>query len=259
MTRIPQSGITHSIPTARKVVWTLPASTTSLLGSVCWRLPFIIFLNISSVLSLLPFWHFNYTCVRVFDIVPQPMSALSVSFLPFSLARVIFRLTSMFGGSFLNRVASTDPTESPTKDLLPPCLYVFTVTISFGAFLHVSVSLPRWPSDGNDNPVCKTEKETQMYRTDSGTLCTEQTSGLCGRKRGWDVLREQHWNKYTIKGETDHQPRLDAWDKCSVRASALGRPRGMGRGGGIGMGNTCKSMADSCQRMAKTTTILWSN
>ena len=27
-------------------------------------------------------------------------------------------------------------------------------------------------------------------------------------------------------------------------------------GGGIGMGNTCKSMADSCQRMAKTTIIL---
>ena len=33
---------------------------------------------------------------------------------------------------------------------------------------------------------------------------------------------------------------------------------GMGRevGGGIGMGSTCKSMADSCQCMAKTTTIL---
>ena len=27
-------------------------------------------------------------------------------------------------------------------------------------------------------------------------------------------------------------------------------------GGGIGMGNTCKSMADSCLRVAKTTTIL---
>ena len=27
-------------------------------------------------------------------------------------------------------------------------------------------------------------------------------------------------------------------------------------GGGIGMGNTCKSMADSCQCMANTTTIL---
>ena len=27
-------------------------------------------------------------------------------------------------------------------------------------------------------------------------------------------------------------------------------------GGGIGMGNTCKSMADSCQCMTKPTTIL---
>ena len=31
---------------------------------------------------------------------------------------------------------------------------------------------------------------------------------------------------------------------------------GEGSGRGIGMGNTCKSMADSCQCMAKTTTIL---
>ena len=35
------------------------------------------------------------------------------------------------------------------------------------------------------------------------------------RRRGWDVSREQHRNMYTIKGETDHQPRLDAWDKRS--------------------------------------------
>ena len=40
--------------------------------------------------------------------------------------------------------------------------------------------------------------------------CTEQTFGCCGRRRGWDDLREQHCNKYTIKCETDHQPRLDA-------------------------------------------------
>ena len=40
--------------------------------------------------------------------------------------------------------------------------------------------------------------------------CTEQTLGLGGRRRGWDVPREQHRNKYTIKGETDHQPGLDA-------------------------------------------------
>ena len=35
---------------------------------------------------------------------------------------------------------------------------------------------------GNDNPICKTEKETQMY--------IEQTFGLYGRRRGWDDLRE---------------------------------------------------------------------
>ena len=36
---------------------------------------------------------------------------------------------------------------------------------------------------------------------------------------------------------------------------------GMGReaGGGIGMRNTCKSMADSCQCMAKNIKILYSN
>ena len=45
--------------------------------------------------------------------------------------------------------------------------------------------------------------------------CIEQTFGLYGRRWGWDDLREQHWNMYIIKGETDRQPRLDAWDKCS--------------------------------------------
>ena len=34
--------------------------------------------------------------------------------------------------------------------------------------------------DGNDNPVSETAKETQMYRT----------FGLCGRRQGWDDLRE---------------------------------------------------------------------
>ena len=35
---------------------------------------------------------------------------------------------------------------------------------------------------------------------------------------------------------------------CILKNSEVGR--------GIGMGNTCKSMADSCQYMTKTTTIL---
>ena len=40
--------------------------------------------------------------------------------------------------------------------------------------------------------------------------CIEQTFGLYGRRQGWDDVREQHQNTYIIKGETDHQSRLDA-------------------------------------------------
>ena len=43
----------------------------------------------------------------------------------------------------------------------------------------------------------------------------EQSFRLCGRRWGQDVSREQHRNMYTVKGETDHRPRLDAWDKRS--------------------------------------------
>ena len=48
--------------------------------------------------------------------------------------------------------------------------------------------------------------------------------------------------------------------ETSARGWCTGKTQrdGMGRkvGGGIGMWNTCKSMADSCQCMAKTATIL---
>ena len=45
-----------------------------------------------------------------------------------------------------------------------------------------------------------------------------------------------------------------AWGWCT----GMTQRDGMGRevGGGFRMGNTCKSMADSCHCMAKTTTIL---
>ena len=61
--------------------------------------------------------------------------------------------------------------------------------------------------------------------------CTEQTFGLCGRKRGWGVSREQHRNMYIIYGEIDHQPRLDAWDKCSDLVHWEDREGSGGEGG----------------------------
>ena len=55
----------------------------------------------------------------------------------------------------------------------------------------------------------------------------EQSFILCGRRRGWDVSREQHWNMYIIICETDRQARFNAWDRV-LRAGALGWPRGKG-------------------------------
>ena len=52
------------------------------------------------------------------------------------------------------------------------------------------------------------------------------------------------------KRDTTRSPAQVGCMRQVLGAGALGRPRGMG------MGNTCKSMADSCQCMAKTATIL---
>ena len=44
----------------------------------------------------------------------------------------------------------------------------------------------------------------------------------------------------------------DSHNLCFLKMYGMRREAG----GGIRMGNTCKSMADSCQCMAKTSTIL---
>ena len=49
-----------------------------------------------------------------------------------------------------------------------------------------------------------------------------------------------------------HETSARAW--CTGKTQRERVEREVGEG--IGMGNTCKSMADSCQCMAKTTTIL---
>ena len=38
--------------------------------------------------------------------------------------------------------------------------------------------------------------------------CKEQTFGLCGRRQGWDDLREYHGNMYIITCEIDHQSKF---------------------------------------------------
>ena len=49
-----------------------------------------------------------------------------------------------------------------------------------------------------------------------------------------------------------HEMGAQGWCTGKTQRDEMGREAG----GRIGTGNTCKSMADSCQCMAKTTTIL---
>ena len=51
----------------------------------------------------------------------------------------------------------------------------------------------------------------------------------------------------------DWMHETSAWGWCTGKTQRDGVERETG--GGIRMGNTCKSMVDSCQCMAKTTTI----
>ena len=68
---------------------------------------------------------------------------------------------------------------------------------------------------------------TLYVRQQKRHRCKEQTSGLCGRRRGWDDLREYHWNMYMAICETDRQSKFDAWNRA-LKAGALGQPWGMG-------------------------------
>ena len=103
--------------------------------------------------------------------------------------------------------------------------------------------------DGNDNPICKTEKETQMYRTDFWTLWEKARVGCFKRIALKRVLSRV--KQITSPGWMHES---SAWAWCTGKTQRDRVEREVGEG--IGMGNTCKSMADSCQCMAKTTTIL---
>ena len=104
--------------------------------------------------------------------------------------------------------------------------------------------------DGNDNHICKTEKETQIYRTDFWTLWGEGEGGMFQENSIKTCIL------FRVKQITSpgwmHETSAGVWCTGKTQRDQVEREVG----GGIGMGDTCKSMADSCQCMTKTTTIL---
>ena len=58
--------------------------------------------------------------------------------------------------------------------------------------------------------------------------------------------------KQITSSDCMHETSAQGWCTGKTQRDGMGKEAGVG----IGMGNTCKSMADSCQCMAKITTIL---
>ena len=88
-----------------------------------------------------------------------------------------------------------------------------------------------------------------MYRTDFGTLWEKARVGCSERIALKQVLSRV--KQITSPGWM-HETSAQGW--CTGKTQRDGMEREAG--GGIGMGNTSKSMADSCQCVAKTTRIL---
>ena len=89
----------------------------------------------------------------------------------------------------------------------------------------------------------KSEKETPIQyinafmvtmtvytRQEKRYRCEVQAFGLCGRRWGWDDVREEYWHLYITICRIDDQCKFDAWGRAPI-ACALGQPRGMGWGG----------------------------
>ena len=82
----------------------------------------------------------------------------------------------------------------------------------------------------------------------------EQSFRLCGRGEGG--MFQENSIKTCILSWVKRSPAQVGCMRQALGPGALERPRGIGWRGGIRMGNTCKPMANSCQCMTETTTIL---
>ena len=89
-----------------------------------------------------------------------------------------------------------------------------------------------------------------MYRTDFWTSVGEGKGGMF-QENSIKRCIISRVKQITSPGWM-HETIVQGWCTGKTQRDGMGREAG----GGIGMGNTCKSMADSCQCMAKTTTIL---
>ena len=113
-----------------------------------------------------------------------------------------------------------------------------------------------WPKkkkrkkDVNDNPICKTEKRDTDVQNRLLDSVGEGEGGMF-RENSIETCILSMVKQITSPGWM-HETSARTW--CTGKSQRDRVEREVG--GGIEMGNTCKSVADSCQCMTKTTTIL---
>ncbi|CAI9178285.1 unnamed protein product [Rangifer tarandus platyrhynchus] len=95
----------------------------------------------------------------------------------------------------------------------------------------------------------KKEKETQMYRTDLWTL--GEGEGGMFQENSIETRILSRVKQITSPGWV-HETSARAWCTGKTQRDRVEREVG----GGTGMGNTCKSMANSFQCMTKTTAMM---
>ena len=105
-------------------------------------------------------------------------------------------------------------------------------------------------NDGNDNPICKTEKRDTDVQNRLWNSVGEGEGEMFG-ENSIETSILSRVKQITSPGWM-HEVSAQGWCTGKTQKDGIGREVG----GGFRMGNTCKSMADSCQCMAKTTTIL---
>ena len=104
--------------------------------------------------------------------------------------------------------------------------------------------------DGNDNPICKTGKRDTDVQNRLSDSVGEGEGGMF-RENSIETSILSRVKQTTSPGWM-HETSARGWCTGKTQRNRVEREVG----GGIGMGNICKSMADSCQCMTKTTTIL---
>ena len=97
-----------------------------------------------------------------------------------------------------------------------------------------------------------------MYKIERDTDVQNRILDSVGEGKG-GMFRENSietcilsWVKQITSPGWMHETNAQTWCTGKTQRDQVEREVG----GGIGMGNICKSMADSCQCMTKTTTIL---